>query len=313
MPPVRTHRLAEPPGGHRPLAAAVESLLAGIDGIDCRRITARAPAVNLVARLSGRGEGRRLVFNGHLDTFPVSGGDWSDDPLGGVLRDGRIYGRGACDMKAGVAASVLAFLTLAEFRDAWSGEAVLALVGDEETGGTWGTQYLLANVEEARGDAMLNGDAGSPRVVRIGEKGNLWVEIASGGVANHGAHPHLGRNAVETLIEALAPVQALAGIEVSLPESLARTITEAAPVSEPLSGAGEAHTLRDVTVNLGRIEGGTGVNTIPDRALALGRHPHSLGDRNRRHRGTPGCGARPHGGRELAGARLHRTLLDGAG
>ena len=85
-------------------------------------------------------------------------------------------------MKAGVAALVLAFVTLAEFRDVWDGELVPTLVGDEETGGRWGTQYLLANVEEATGDAMLNADTGSPRVVRVGEKGNVWVELEATGL-----------------------------------------------------------------------------------------------------------------------------------
>ena len=185
------------------------------------------------------------------------------------MEDGRIYGRGACDMKAGVAAFVLAFVTLAEFRDAWRGELVLALVGDEETGGRWGTQYLLANVEEAVGDAMLNADTGSPRVVRIGEKGNVWVELEATGVANHAAHVHLGRNAVEALVDALGAVRALEALAFSLPDAVERTIEEAKAVSEAESGEGEAETLRHITVNTGRIEGGIGVNTIPDRARAL--------------------------------------------
>ena len=87
------------------------------------------------------------MLNGHLDTFPIGEARWEHHPLGADLEEGRIYGRGACDMKAGVAALALAFVTLAEFRDAWSGELVLTLVGDEETGGRWGAQYLLANVE----------------------------------------------------------------------------------------------------------------------------------------------------------------------
>ena len=185
------------------------------------------------------------------------------------MEDGRIYGRGACDMKAGVAALVLAFVTLAEFRDAWSGELVLTLVGDEETGGRWGTQYLLANVEEATGDAMLNADTGSPQVVRIGEKGNVWVELEATGVANHAAHVHLGRNAVDALVDALGAVRALEALAPSLPAAVERTIAEAKAVSEAESGEGEAETLRRITVNIGRIEGGTGVNTIPDRARAL--------------------------------------------
>ena len=258
-----------PPGDTTAMVEAIEAVLDGRPGIAHRRVVGKEPAVNLVARVRGAGPGRRLVLNGHLDTFPIGDARWEHDPLGGDLEDGRIYGRGACDMKAGVAALVLAFVTLAEFREAWSGELVLTLVGDEETGGRWGTQYLLANVEEAMGDAMLNADTGSPRVVRIGEKGNVWVELEATGVANHAAHVHLGRNAVDALVDALGAVRGLEDLAPSLPEAVERTIAEAKAVSEAESGEGEAETLRRITVNTGRIEGGTGVNTIPDRARAL--------------------------------------------
>ena len=170
---------------------------------------------------------------------------------------------------AGWSALVLAFVTLAEFREAWNGELVLTLVGDEETDGRWGTQYLLANAEEAVGDAMLNADTGSPRVVRIGEKSNVWVELEATGVANHAAHVHLGRNAVDALVDALGAVRGLQNLTPSLPEAVERTIAEAKAVSEAESGEGGGETLRRITVNTGRIEGGTGVNTIPDRARAL--------------------------------------------
>ena len=258
-----------PPGDTTAMVEAVEAVLDATPGIAHRRVVGRAPAVNLVAQVRGAGPGRRLVLNGHLDTFPIGEARWTHPPLGADLEDGRIYGRGACDMKAGVAALVLAFVTLAEFRDAWNGELVLTLVGDEETGGRWGTQYLLANVEEAVGDAMLNADTGSPRVVRIGEKGNVWVELEATGVANHAAHVHLGRNAVDALVGALGAVRALEALAPSLPVAVERTIAEARAVSEAESGKGESETLRRITVNTGRIEGGIGVNTIPDRARAL--------------------------------------------
>ena len=258
-----------PPGDTTAVVEAVESVLDGRPGIEHRRVVGKEPAVNLVARVRGAGPGRRLVLNGHLDTFPIGEVRWEHDPLGGELEDGRIYGRGACDMKAGVAALVLAFVTLAEFREAWNGELVLTLVGDEETGGRWGTQYLLANVDEAVGDAMLNADTGSPRVVRIGEKGNVWVELEAKGVANHAAHVHLGRNAVDALVDALVAVRALGELAPPLPAAVENTIAEAKAVSEAESGEGETETLRRVTVNTGRIEGGIGVNTIPDGARAL--------------------------------------------
>ena len=116
---------------------------------------------------------------------------------------------------------------------------------------------------------MLNADTGSPRVVRVGEKGNVWVELEATGVANHAAHVHLGRNAVDALVDALGAVRALAALAPSLPEAVERTIEGAKAVSETTSGEGEAETLRRITVNTGRIEGGIGVNTIPDRARAL--------------------------------------------
>ena len=259
-----------PPGDTAAIAEMIENRLRDVPGVELRRIVAKEPAVNLVVTMSGAGPGRRLVFNGHLDTFPV--GDaaaWSTPPLGGTIENGRIYGRGASDMKAGIAASVMAFQLLAEFRDSWSGEVVLALVGDEETGGVWGTQYLLANVKEAVGDAMINGDAGSPRVARIGEKGNLWVKVDATGMPNHGAHVHLGRNAIETLWTALEPILALRDAPCPLPHNIAETIRAAKPISEPLSGDGESDTLQRITVNLGRIEGGLNINTIPDAASAL--------------------------------------------
>ena len=258
-----------PPGDTTAVVEAIEAVLDATPGIEHRRVVGRAPAVNLVARTRGAGPGRRLVLNGHLDTFPVGEARWSHPPLGADLEGGRIYGRGTCDMKAGVAALVLAFVTLAELRDAWRGELVLTLVGDEETGGRWGTQYLLANVEEAVGDAMLNADTGSPRVVRIGEKGNVWIELEATGVANHAAHVHLGRNAVDALVDALGAVRGLEALAPSLPAAVERTIAQAKAVSEAESGEGEAETLRRITVNTGRIEGGIGVNTIPDRARAL--------------------------------------------
>ncbi|MCZ6895038.1 MAG: ArgE/DapE family deacylase [Gammaproteobacteria bacterium] len=259
-----------PPGDTAAIAEMIENRLRDVPGVELRRVVAKEPAVNLVVTMSGAGPGRRLVFNGHLDTFPV--GDaaaWSTPPLGGVIENGRIYGRGASDMKAGIAASVMAFQLLAEFRDSWSGEVVLALVGDEETGGVWGTQYLLANVKEAVGDAMINGDAGSPRVARIGEKGNLWVKVDATGMPNHGAHVHLGRNAIETLWTALEPILALRDAPCPLPHKIAETIRTAKPISEALSGDGESETLQRITVNLGRIEGGLNINTIPDAASAL--------------------------------------------
>ena len=259
-----------PPGDTGPLADAIAAMLADVPGVTVERIVAKEPAVNLVARLAGGRPGRRLVFNGHLDTFPVGdAGLWTMPPLGGEVRDGCMYGRGVSDMKAGVAAALLTVILLADFRDAFGGEAVLTFVGDEETGGKWGTQYLLDNVPAASGDAMINGDAGSPSVMRFGEKGQMWIEVTATGKSNHAAHVHLGVNAIERLTAALGGLAALRDIDCPIPEDIRAAIVAAKPISEDISGAGEAETLQSVTLSLGVIEGGSSVNIIPDHARAL--------------------------------------------
>ena len=123
-----------------------------VPGVEISLHEPGAGVVNIVARVRGAGPGRRLVLNGHLDTYPVNEAlPWTVDPLGGLVRDGRLYGRGAADMKGGIAASMTALALLAAHRGLWRGEAVLALAGDEESMGQLGTQWLIGNVECARG------------------------------------------------------------------------------------------------------------------------------------------------------------------
>jgi succinyl-diaminopimelate desuccinylase len=258
-----------PPGDTTRLASLIEANLSHCPEVYLRRVIARPPVVNLIAKLSGARPGRRLVINGHLDTFPA--GDrakWAVDPFGGVLREGRLYGRGAADMKAGIAAALSTMALMAEFREAFAGELVLTLVGDEETGARLGTQYLLAREPDAIGDAMINGDAGSPDVLRFGEKGQLWLFIEAHGRSHHGAHVHLGENAIEKLLVVLAQLLTLQNVDCSIPAAVRRAIRAAGARSERVSGVGETEALQKITVNLGTIEGGTSINLIPDRATA---------------------------------------------
>jgi acetylornithine deacetylase/succinyl-diaminopimelate desuccinylase-like protein len=171
-------------------------------------------------------------------------------------------------MKAGLATALMTAQLVSEHRDALAGELVVTCVGDEETGGRWGTEYLLDNVSYCRGDAVLNADAGSPRVLRFGEKGQLWIELRATGLANHGAHVHLGRNAIEPLLEGIRRCLSLRTFSAPLPSDVLKAMEEARDVSEKISGAGEFDTLSHVTVNVGTIAGGSVVNIIPDMATA---------------------------------------------
>jgi succinyl-diaminopimelate desuccinylase len=258
-----------PPGDVTQAADVAERLLLAIPGMEVERITTAPGIVNLIGRLSATRPGRRLVFNGHLDTFPI-GEDlgWTVPPLGGTVKDGLLFGRGVSDMKGGIAASLLAVQTLSAHRDAWAGEIVVTLAGDEETMGSLGTRHLLEHFPHARGDAMISGDVGSPMVVRFGEKGLLWVEIEAEGSPAHGAHVHKGVNAIDRLRAALDILKQLETLEPDEPPMVAAAILAAKPISEPLSGAGEADVLRKVTVNIGTIEGGVSPNLVPTRAVA---------------------------------------------
>lgn len=257
-----------PPGDTRAIAARVLELLRPL-GTRVELVAGEPHLANVVAVTRGRGPGRRLVFNGHLDTFPA--GDrsaWTVDPFAGEVRNGRLYGRGVSDMKGGMAASILAFELLHARREHWRGELVLTLASDEETMGRWGTAHLLATVPEARGDAMICGDCGSPLIVRFGEKGLVWLRVRAQGRAAHGAHVHLGDNAAEKLGEALQRLTGLRRMLVAAPPAIEAAIREARAISEPLSGAGESDVLRTVTVNIGTLWTGGQVNLVPAEATA---------------------------------------------
>ena len=257
-----------PPSDTRAIVALVREILA--DAIPQAVVSvhaAAAPIENVVAVVRGRAAGRRLVFNGHLDTYPA--GDpsrWTYAPFSGERVDGRIHGRGAADMKGGIACSLAAMRALAEHRDAWSGELILVLAGDEESMGVLGSRYLLDTVEAARGDAMICGDVGSPRVPRFGEKGMIWIDVHAAGVPAHGAHVHRGVNAIDRLHGAMTALASLRVHPVTTPPRVDAAIEAARGISEPLGGDGESRVLRQVTVNFGRVEGGVAANLVADSA-----------------------------------------------
>ena len=246
-----------PPSDTAAIAPVARALLGAIPGAEVETVTSAPGIHNLVARIPGSGPGRRLIFNGHLDTFPLGENlGWSDPPLSGAIRDGRIYGRGVSDMKGGIACAVLA------------AEIVITLAGDEENMGALGTGYLLEHVPLAKGDANICADVGSPQVLRFGEKGLLWIDVEAKGAPAHGAHVHKGINAIDRLMAALARIKKLEALKIDAPASVTRAIAEAKAVSEPLSGAGESETLQHVTVNIGTITGGVSPNLVPSEARA---------------------------------------------
>jgi succinyl-diaminopimelate desuccinylase len=258
-----------PPGDTRLIADEIEAIVAGVDGLAVSRHPGADHVINLVLRVQGGGRpGRRLILNGHLDTFPL--GDprtWTAAPSG-EERDGKLYGLGVSDMKGGIAAILFALKQAAACRAHWSGELVATLAGDEESMGVLGSKHLLDTVPFAHGDVMLSADAGSPRILRFGEKGMIWLTLRARGRSAHAAHVHRGESAIEKLIAVITALQALREFPVASPQIVLDAIAQASTVSEQLSGQGETEVLRHVTITFGTISGGRLSNLVADEANA---------------------------------------------
>ena len=144
---------------------------------------------NVVGSLEGHGVGPTLLLNGHLDTVGVAG--MSVEPFGGELKEGRLWGRGSCDMKGGVAALLAAAAKVA--RDPPPGALVVALTGDEEHA-SLGMEALVRS--GMRADAAVVCEPTSLAVMPA-HKGFVWVEAAFRGRAAHGSRPDAGVDAIE--------------------------------------------------------------------------------------------------------------------
>ena len=197
-----------PPGdAYRECAALIGRRL-GETGLDVQYFeadglpehTAAHPRVNVVGRGAGTGSDKRVHLNGHFDVVPPGDG-WSVDPFGGVVRDGRIFGRGASDMKSGIAAAVFAIEAVRRAGIDVSGAVDVSATVDEESGGFAGVAHLCrTGVISARntGYAIIPEPFGPDRVC-VGHRGAYWFDVVAHGRTAHGSMPHLGRSAIEDM------------------------------------------------------------------------------------------------------------------
>jgi succinyl-diaminopimelate desuccinylase len=178
-------------------------------GFDCRRVD-RNGIANLFARWGRKGAARTFGFNGHTDVVPVGdAGAWSQDPFGGQILDGVLWGRGATDMKTGVAAFVAAAVDFARQASPDNGAIILAITGDEEGVGTDGTCAILdwMAAEGERMDVCIVGEPTCPErlgdMIKIGRRGALSARITALGVQGHSAYPHRAKNPLTALVRLL--------------------------------------------------------------------------------------------------------------
>ena len=156
--------------------------------------------VRVVGRGVGAGADKRIHLNGHFDVVPPGDG-WSVDPFGGVIRDGRIYGRGASDMKSGIAAAVFAVEAVRRAGIDLGGAVDISGTVDEESGGFAGVAHLCrTGVISARNtDYAIIPEPFGPDRVCVGHRGVYWFDVVARGRTAHGSMPHLGRNAIEDM------------------------------------------------------------------------------------------------------------------
>ncbi len=251
-----------PPGDTTEVCAWVVDYL-GRHGMDYEIVAPEPTMPNVIAHVEGNGPGKHLVLNGHFDVFPAGDADaWTDDPFSGVVRDGKLYGRGANDMKAGTAASILTFVYLAERREHWPGKLTLTLVSDEETFGPYGARHLVKHRPDVLGDALLSGEPSTPYFVRYAEKGPLWIELNVQTPGGHGGYPQTSPNAILLAGDVLRDLQALNEIEIRASAAVLASVEDSRERLEETFGPGTVDALTHVTVNAGVIEGGDKVNMI---------------------------------------------------
>jgi succinyl-diaminopimelate desuccinylase len=205
-----------PPGRHYlDICQYLEARL-GKSGFKTELIRARGtpgdsddyPRWNIVARHEGQGSGECVHFNSHHDVVEVGNG-WSFDPFAATLEDGKIYGRGTCDMKGGLAASIIAAEAFIASHPTYSGAIEISATADEESGGFGGVAYLAnqgyfdpKRVQHVIIPEPLNKDR-----ICLGHRGVWWAEIETQGRIAHGSMPFLGDCAVRHMGAVIAEME----------------------------------------------------------------------------------------------------------
>lgn len=192
---------SNPPGNEGACVAFVDQLLR-FAGLQTKLLTATPGRPNLVARLPGRGAAPPLLLQGHLDVVPARETDWRYPPFGGQIADGYAWGRGALDMKAGVAMMISAVIRAKKTGLVPAGDVILALLADEEAGSRHGAEFLVTDHAELfHGVRFAVGEFGGFSLalsgrrlypIQVAEKQICCLRATLTGPAGHGSLPIRG-------------------------------------------------------------------------------------------------------------------------
>ncbi len=222
--------------------------------------TLQHPRINVLARMEGGGPGPCVHFNGHLDVVPAGQG-WTREPFGGELHDGKVYGRGASDMKGGLAASLFAVEAIRRCGIRLEGAIEQSATVDEESGGFAGVAYLAERgyLKAGRQDHVIITEPHGADRICLGHRGVYWFDVIIHGHIAHGSMPFDGVNAIDRMSEFLSLVNT------RLRPKLIERVT-----AMPVTPAGARH----ATLNLNSIAGGQPLDQrqtpcVPDVCTAV--------------------------------------------
>ncbi len=209
-------------------------------GFDVRYFEFAEKRTSLIASMRGSGDGLPLCFTGHIDTVPLGAADWSCDPFAADLDGDRIMGRGTTDMKAGVAAFVVAAMEATRHKQPAAGLELVITAGEET--GCHGAFFLAEQNALAHCGAIVVGEPTSNYPL-VGHKGACWFHLVATGITAHGSMPEQGENAIY---------------------KIARAVNKLAD----FDWKGCQHdVLGAPTLNVATITGGMNLNSVPDKAV----------------------------------------------
>jgi len=189
-----------PPGNENEVVNYCERILKGIGAIT--QVIQHTPKrSSLIAKWPGKEGGKQILIISHADTVPIgTEAGWKTDPFSAEISDGKIYGRGASDMKGGIAVAISALKQLRRWGDLEC-TIIFALTADEESGGI-GIQKLIEPCFDINPDFVIIPEP-TENHIAIAEKGTLWLELVITGKSCHASSPSLGTNAIDGMVELL--------------------------------------------------------------------------------------------------------------
>lgn len=272
-----------PPGETCKVAAIVGDFLQGA-GTSYKIVAARDDLPNIVSSFQSEKPGRRLSLNGHMDVMPVaSAKGWRHPPWSGLVADGKIWGRGATNMKCGLAIALAVYDYMHRLKSEICGGATFSAVSEEIILGEMGAEYLMEHVPEIIGDACLMAEPSGLSTIRFGQKGPMRLRFHVEATGAHGAFTHLSRGAISTAARLIADLERLNGLEPGAQNDVGAILDRAAPQIDAAQGAGAHEIAHRLTVGFTMIAGGTAKNMLPtdcsfvaDLRLPVGMMPEEV-------------------------------------